>query len=564
MLPTSGHTCVVVGGTVIQYGGKAGPTSLVEDVHALDVDDNTWRRVECSGQIPKGRAFHTAVIHSHQMYVFGGLLAVGVDDVHYNLYNVFAHPDALSEEILSGDPASRLRDPQYLTPKTARRQEPCPLHCLDLRGQAWWRPMLHAAGQLPPSRCHHNAAIYRGKMFIHGGYSVHTSAQPDDGELKRVYTTYFLDLDSLMWRQVTGMGDPSPKMWGAACALSGPNWVLYGGVDIEACQETPNMYVINLEDGRGKVLALDALVGADEKVSQCTKAMHSVIRWGDRLIIFGGSNHISSTASNELWSFDLINGQFAEIPTQEGPEARFGHAACVVGEEMYVFGGLSAKLLRLEDTWAFSMRTGKWRRVDTALVPHVIDNVRGHPRGHFVGHLPASSPSISMPSEGTTEDLLEVIAEGARISHTERDATIAASIQTAKKEAHRYDIGTDVSSQSPSHVRREMVIRGSKYRDLATALPEDAGRVLKYWKEELDALHNESSRWLSSSQAQSTQLISSYFNQREGGSDMVSPSRAHSYEAVRLSQTRPSSMYISPSIVKLGLEGRLARRYTDE
>eukprot|EP00658_Telonema_sp_P-2_P044404 TRINITY_DN32282_c0_g1_i1.p1 TRINITY_DN32282_c0_g1~~TRINITY_DN32282_c0_g1_i1.p1 ORF type:complete len:242 (-),score=33.54 TRINITY_DN32282_c0_g1_i1:147-872(-) len=228
--------------------------------------------------------------------------------------------------------------------------------------------------------------------------------------------------------------------------------------------------------------------------------------------------------------------------------------------DRYIIGGMSAKLLRLDDIWAFSMRNGKWRKITAPLLSHTVDNVRGHSNGYFAGQTSTKHHSVGMQSESTPEDVLTTVAEGASIDPEARNRPIDDAIRNAKRNAHQYDIGTEVSALSPSHARREIDIRANRFRDLAAAHPEDGERVLHYWRDELDALHNESSRWLSSTQSQSTQLINSYFTSREGPSDMTSPSRAHSYEAVRMSQPRASNLYLSPSIIKLGLEGRLSRQ----
>ena len=109
----NGHTTVCYGNNLIVYGGLQAPAIFSPDVFALDLTSNKWSRVETNGDelfypsnnnnnfsssssssgVPAPRAFHTSVMVENKMFVFGGLLSVGIEDVHYNMHNVLLYYD---------------------------------------------------------------------------------------------------------------------------------------------------------------------------------------------------------------------------------------------------------------------------------------------------------------------------------------------------------------------------------------------------------------------------------------------------------------------------------------
>ena len=66
------------------------------------------------------------------------------------------------------------------------------------------------------------------------------------------------------------------------------------------------------------------------------------------LLRFGGTddqNHF-----NDTWSFDIPSRTWTELRcTGSTPSPRSGHAAVLVGDVMYVFGGFSADKTYLDD-----------------------------------------------------------------------------------------------------------------------------------------------------------------------------------------------------------------------
>lgn len=76
------HTAVLWGKHIVIFGGTSGE-KYFNDVFALNTGTNhsptliqdtfTWKKWECSGDIPSSRCSHTALLSGSDMYVYGGV-----------------------------------------------------------------------------------------------------------------------------------------------------------------------------------------------------------------------------------------------------------------------------------------------------------------------------------------------------------------------------------------------------------------------------------------------------------------------------------------------------------
>jgi len=74
-IPRAGHTMVKVGKYMVVYGGVNPETKTrCGDVHFLDIENWSWKRLEISGDFPQPRSGHVAVaLPQDRMLIFGGL-----------------------------------------------------------------------------------------------------------------------------------------------------------------------------------------------------------------------------------------------------------------------------------------------------------------------------------------------------------------------------------------------------------------------------------------------------------------------------------------------------------
>jgi basic membrane protein A and related proteins len=87
-----------------------------------------------------------------------------------------------------------------------------------------------------------------------------------------------------------------------------------------------------------------------------------------QLAVFGGAES-ASVAFADVWIFDPASG-WRQLPTSgSAPSARSGHAASIVGDTLYVFGGRSTSFDVLGDFYALNLDGGQWSRIDGANGP---------------------------------------------------------------------------------------------------------------------------------------------------------------------------------------------------
>lgn len=80
-----------------------------------------------------------------------------------------------------------------------------------------------------------------------------------------------------------------------------------------------------------------------------------------RLIVFGGQ---AGGFFNDTWSFDIAASTWTRLDAGTGPSKRYGHSAIYDGarEQMVISHGFT-DAGRFDDTWAFDLRTNRWRDI---------------------------------------------------------------------------------------------------------------------------------------------------------------------------------------------------------
>jgi hypothetical protein len=549
-----GHSCVTIGDYAVIYGGKLAPRQMNAQVFALDLTTNGVRRLRCSGGAPSGRAFHSAVVWGWKMYVFGGLLAVGVEDVHYNAYNYIANLDSLDEQTLSRAGPERRREPNKLPRVTQEKREGTSLHVLDVEGEPCWHQPL-TTGTLPPTRANHSAVVYRSAMYVVGGYSVHTTARATDEEVKACHLVYALDLQTHLWYVVETPQAPAPHRWGSSAVLSGGVWMFFGGVDPVDGADDNSVYGWHMDLCEWRWLP----VGAD---APPRRTLHAAVRWGAHMLVFGGVGGCGSLPFNDVFALDMLTGKWSEVGTTGTPPApRSGHACAVVGEEMYVVGGLDHAFHRSARAWALNLRSFAWRTVATNFSPQDLTNLRGLtapalntlPRGpprlkvtvvpyaHSVGtsayeagrietdyggapipYMAIGSPGTRQLAMGTTR-VPEVSSQQdetmqfLRTDIARTKSVLSSMIDSATARAERDQDDYDPDDKEPvtfrdgasarknkatradeatDHLHSEVDARIQRLQDMAaTAKTEARSSVQGYWRHEIDRLSSENERW---------------------------------------------------------------------
>eukprot|EP00759_Apiculatamorpha_spiralis_P009892 PhF_6_TR16982/c0_g1_i2/m.25677 len=360
-----GHTAVPVGqSSIVVFGGKVGPGLLNPCTYTLDLRSMAWRVLLCRGDVvPAPRAYHSATMYAGRMIVFGGLLALGVNDIHYNTYNVYVCSDSLDAATLSMQGKNRLKHPKDVRALTQQKMEVACYYELDLLSEeATWR-MPSSTGAIPQPRSNHAAAVYQSTYLIYGGYSVHSTLKPDDPASASLLTVYSLNLETYVWSQVPIRTGIPPNVWGFSAVMVVDILLLFGGVDRDTSTELNALCAFHFSRKEWRSVTFR------DSAAPNPRMLHSSVLVGSTMVTFGGSTNTRCLEFNDTHFFDLSSGAWIRChPTGDAPSARSGHAAVAVGETMYVVGGLESGLRGSNDTYALHVPTSTWRRVASPMI----------------------------------------------------------------------------------------------------------------------------------------------------------------------------------------------------
>lgn len=504
-----GHTATLVSNMMIVIGGKRAAYSLNQDIFALDLESKVWTKLLCAGESPRSRAYHTSTLYGWKLFVFGGLTGVGLDDIHYNNYNVFVHPDCLDHAAAKCRGKERLREPLKLRRVTQQRLEGQYLHCLHLEDAPSWTTIT-TYGAVPPNRSSHSASIYRDNLYIYGGYSTHTTGHIMDEERQAMYSVSKLDLLSKMWTTIESYS-PAIMRFGMTGVTFANYWVQFGGTDVVNQEETGVVSVFNFEESTWRDSAGFPFGG---------RSLHTAVRYADTMYVFGGCNCISSQLFGDINTLDLLTGVWTTRPvTGTPPPALFAHTACVTGEKMIVFGGMDSSFKYNSSTFVLDLSSFEWTKLTSAFHEMYLDNVRGIPsvtQARLGQTLPHHRGNHYVVSEGVqTNDgaagyehehmitALRAKTDESTEAVKESQKRLEASVDAALQVASSRNVITTASYRAQGQVEdrlvhREMDARIQRVKDLIQTAGQKSGvadQATAYWQKELNSLAAENSTW---------------------------------------------------------------------
>eukprot|EP00669_Euglena_mutabilis_P006288 TRINITY_DN1959_c0_g1_i1.p1 TRINITY_DN1959_c0_g1~~TRINITY_DN1959_c0_g1_i1.p1 ORF type:complete len:499 (+),score=86.06 TRINITY_DN1959_c0_g1_i1:132-1499(+) len=265
---------------MLMFGGYSlQQRQFYNDIVSFDFETKEWQELLVSGQAPSKRRAHSCTVMAGGMLViFGG-------------YN--------------GDYC--LND----------------VHTFDSETHQWSKR--ECTGEIPAHRGGHTAVAWHGtKMVVHGGWDV-----------GNVYfdCTYVLDTETWSWEklQVTSAYKPVGRV-GHASVLHDQRYLYtFGGYGTEGYWDDLNR--LDLRSGQWEIVKV---VG---DCVPCQRTFSSMEIVGNRILLFGGSNH--DVEMNDVMVFDTENHswEFINCPGQV-PEGRFAHVSCMYNHKLYLYGGI--------------------------------------------------------------------------------------------------------------------------------------------------------------------------------------------------------------------------------
>ncbi|XP_068984941.1 leucine-zipper-like transcriptional regulator 1 isoform X3 [Bombus flavifrons] len=299
----SKHTVVAYKDAIYVFGGDNGKRML-NDLLRFDVKEKSWGRAFATGVPPAPRYHHSAVVHDSSMFVFGGYTG----DIHSNS-NLTNKNDLFEYRFQTGQ---------------------------------WteWKFI----GKTPVARSAHGAAVYDNKLWIFAGYD-------GNARLNDMWTISLLPGEPRVWEEVVQSGDCPPTCCNFPVAVARESMFVFSGQS--GAKITNSLFQFHFRERRWTRISTEHILrGAPPPPAR--RYGHTMVSFDRHLYVFGGA--ADSTLPNDLHCYDLDTQTWNIIlPSADSqvPSGRLFHAAAVIGEAMFIFGGTVDNNVRSGETYRF-------------------------------------------------------------------------------------------------------------------------------------------------------------------------------------------------------------------
>ncbi|KAF7981180.1 hypothetical protein HWV62_34967 [Athelia sp. TMB] len=235
--------------------------------------------------------------------------------------------------------------------------------------------LLQTAGEIPSPRVGHASALVSSVLIVWGGDTkTDPSSKPTD---KQDDGLYLLNLVSKEWTRIAVWGPAPAGRYGHAVTMAGSKFFIFGGqVDGEFLND---LWAFDLNSLKTRA-AWELFEPAAGSERPAHRTGHACITHENRIIIFGGTD--GQYHYNDTWAFDITTRKWTELQCIGYiPSPREGHAAALVDDVVYVFGGRGVDGKDLNDLAAFKLTNQRW---------YMFQNMGPAPSGRS-GHAMAST-----------------------------------------------------------------------------------------------------------------------------------------------------------------------------
>ncbi|XP_070601075.1 leucine-zipper-like transcriptional regulator 1 isoform X1 [Erythrolamprus reginae] len=299
----SKHTVVAYRDAIYVFGGDNGKTML-NDLLRFDVKDCSWCRAFTTGTPPAPRYHHSAVVYGSSMFVFGGYTG----DIYSNS-NLKNKNDLFEYKLATGQ---------------------------------WteWK----IEGRLPVARSAHGATVYSDKLWIFAGYD-------GNARLNDMWTINLQDRDLTCWEEIKQTGEIPPSCCNFPVAVCKESMFVFSGQS--GAKITNNLFQFEFKEKIWTRIPTEHLLRGSPPPPQ-RRYGHTMVAFDRHLYVFGGA--ADNTLPNELHCYDVDSQTWEVIqpsPDSELPTGRLFHAAAVICDAMYIFGGTVDNNIRSGEMYRF-------------------------------------------------------------------------------------------------------------------------------------------------------------------------------------------------------------------
>ncbi|KAI1505018.1 hypothetical protein F5X99DRAFT_334309 [Biscogniauxia marginata] len=238
------------------------------------------------------------------------------------------------------------------------------INSLTVKGDLW---MIEAGGNMacyptattaegPGPRVGHAALLVGNAFIVYGG-----DTKIDESDVLDE-TLYLLNTSTRQWSRALPAGPRPSGRYGHSLNIIGSKIYIFGGQvegyfmnDLAAF----DLNQLQMPNNRWEVLIENSEVGATQGKVPPARTNHSIVTYGDKMFLFGGTNGFQWF--NDVWCYDPAINKWAQLDCIGYiPVPREGHAAALVDDVMYVFGGRTEEGADLGDLAAFRISSRRW------------------------------------------------------------------------------------------------------------------------------------------------------------------------------------------------------------
>uniref|UniRef100_A0AAQ5YFL9 BTB domain-containing protein n=1 Tax=Amphiprion ocellaris TaxID=80972 RepID=A0AAQ5YFL9_AMPOC len=330
----SKHTVVAYRDAIYVFGGDNGK-NMLNDLLRFDVKDCSWCRAFTTGTPPAPRYHHSAVVYGSSMFVFGGYTG----DIYSNS-NLKNKNDLFEYKFATGQ---------------------------------WteWK----VEGSLPVARSAHGATVYSDKLWIFAGYD-------GNARLNDMWTISLQDREHACWEEIDQSGEIPPSCCNFPVAVCRDKMFVFSGQS--GAKITNNLFQFEFRGHMWTRIPTEHLLRGSPPPPQ-RRYGHTMVAFDRHLYVFGGA--ADNTLPNELHCYDVDSQTWEVIhpsldsevgtkyifkqcfltltkqsPTEaelhlffppQMPSGRLFHAAAVIQDAMYIFGGTVDNNVRSGEMYRF-------------------------------------------------------------------------------------------------------------------------------------------------------------------------------------------------------------------
>uniref|UniRef100_A0A671R5P9 Leucine-zipper-like transcriptional regulator 1 n=1 Tax=Sinocyclocheilus anshuiensis TaxID=1608454 RepID=A0A671R5P9_9TELE len=298
----SKHTVVAYRDAIYVFGGDNGK-NMLNDLLRFDVKDCSWCRAFTTGTPPAPRYHHSAVVYGSSMFVFGGYTG----DIYSNS-NLKNKNDLFEYKFATG---------QWTEWKVEGRLVARSAHGATVYNDKLWifagydgnARQIEQSGEIPPSCCNFPVAVCQDKMFVFSGQS----------GAKITNNLFQFEFKGHIWTRIPtehllrGSPPPPQRRYGHTMVAFDRHLYVFGGA---ADNTLPNeLHCYDVDSQTWEVIQ----PSTDSELS-------FPVVWRKKGLPFG------------LWCM---------------PSGRLFHAAAVIHDAMYIFGGTVDNNVRSGEMYRF-------------------------------------------------------------------------------------------------------------------------------------------------------------------------------------------------------------------